>query len=237
MSKVEAADTSQRVDFDEFAGNYDAALDRGLSLSGEDKDFFSRGRVEWLKSCLGESLPTNVLDFGCGTGGATSLLQSELGARSVTGIDTSREAIAVAQRAASESVCFQPLEEYRPTAEVDVAYCNGVFHHIPLAERASAIRLVWDSLRPGGVFSFWENNPWNPGTRLVMSRIPFDRDAILVSSREARRLLREGGFEILSTHFLFVFPKLLGALRPLERALTSLPVGAQYQVLCRKALS
>ena len=41
-----------------------------------------------------------------------------------------------------------------------------------------------DALRPGGLFAFWENNPWNPGTRLVMSRIPFDRDAITLSALE-----------------------------------------------------
>lgn len=225
---------AQPVDFNEFAGNYDAALDRGISLSGEDKDFFARGRVEWLRSCIQDSRPQRVLDYGCGTGSASPLLHRVLGARAVVGVDTSVESIAVAKRSAASGISFSSIDEYRPAADIDVAYCNGVFHHIPLAERAGAIQYVRDSLRPAGLFSFWENNPWNPGTRLVMSRIPFDRDAILVSALEARRLLRAGGFEILGTHFLFVFPKMLSALRALERSLTRLPLGAQYQVLCRK---
>lgn len=52
----------------------------------------------------------------------------------------------------------------------------------------AVVDLVRRSLRPGGVFAFWEINPWNPGTRHVMSRIPFDRDAIMLTPPEARWL-------------------------------------------------
>jgi len=229
-----SANKGQPVDFDAFANEYDAALERGISLSGEDKDFFARGRVEWLRQCLNGAQPARVLDYGCGTGSTSPLLQSVLGASSVIGVDTSKEEIALARRNAKNGLTFATMGEFTPESNVDVAYCNGVFHHIPLDQRAEAIESIRDSLRPGGLFSFWENNPWNPGTRLVMSRIPFDRDAILVSAREARRLVLAAGFEVLDTHFLFVFPKMLGALRKFERALTALPLGAQYQVLCRK---
>jgi SAM-dependent methyltransferase len=228
------ADKTQPVDFDTFANEYDAALAQGISLSGEDKDFFARGRVEWLRQCLDGARPRRVLDYGCGTGSTSPLLQKVLGSGSVIGVDTSKEEIALAKRNAGGGLSFATIDELKPDGEMDVAYCNGVFHHVPLNRRAEAIAYIRDSLRPGGIFSFWENNPWNPGTRLVMSRIPFDRDAILVSAREARRLARAGGFEVLSTHFLFVFPKMLRGLRKLERPLTSLPLGAQYQVLCRK---
>jgi hypothetical protein len=67
-----------------------------------------------------------------------------------------------------------------------------------------------------------------------MSRIPFDRDAITLSAPAARRLLTDGGFEVVHVRFLFIFPKLLRALRRLEPPLSALPLGAQYQVLCRK---
>ena len=67
-----------------------------------------------------------------------------------------------------------------------------------------------------------------------MSRIPFDRDAIMLSAREASRMLRAAGFTVLRTDYLFIFPRALRWFRPLERFLTSLPFGAQYQVLARK---
>ena len=95
---------------------------------------------------------------------------------------------------------------------------------------------VFRRLRPGGLFALWENNPWNPGTRYVMSRIPFDRDAVPLAPPEARRLVRACGFEVLRTDFLFLFPRALRLMRPLEARLSRLPLGAQYQVLCRRPL-
>jgi hypothetical protein len=80
----------------------------------------------------------------------------------------------------------------------------------------------------------WENNPWSPGARLVMSRIPFDRDAIMVWPVQARRLVREAGLSVLGTDFAFVFPRSLRFLRSTESSLRRLPLGAQYQVLSIK---
>ena len=100
---------------------------------------------------------------------------------------------------------------------MDLAYCNGVFHHIPPAQRAEALALVNRALRVGGLFSFWENSPWSLATRYVMSRCAFDRDAIMLTPPEARSLLRNGGFEILRTDFRFIFPRALRALRKIER--------------------
>jgi SAM-dependent methyltransferase len=126
------------------------------------------------------------------------------------------------------------LSQYQPSEQIDLAFCNGVFHHIPLNERPAAVNFVHRSMRPGGLFALWENNPWNPGTRYVMSRVPFDRDAITLTPPEARRLVQAGGFEILRTDFLFIFPRVLRWFRGLESLVSRLPLGAQYQVLCRK---
>jgi len=92
-------------------------------------------------------------------------------------------------------------------------------------------------LRPGGVFALWENNPWNPGARYVMAHCAFDRNAAPLTPPEARNLVRNGGFQILSTDFLFIFPRMLKMFRPLEPWLSGLPLGAQYMVLCRKPAS
>ena len=67
-----------------------------------------------------------------------------------------------------------------------------------------------------------------------MRRIPFDRDAILLPAPEARQLLLAGGFEIVRIDFQFIFPRMLKWLRGLESQLARWPLGAQYQVLCRK---
>lgn len=225
------------AEFDEYAAEYDRALQRGLRVSGEDKNFFARGRIAWLARCLSKSgdRPQAIMDFGCGTGSATPYLFELLDAATVTGVDISQRSLEAARRVfGSDRSMFLLFTEHEPRQAIDLAFSNGVFHHIPPDDRAQAIDYVYRSLRRGGLFAFWENNPWNPGTRLVMSRVPFDRDAITLSSIEAKQLLRRGGFEILRTDFLFIFPRALKWLRVLEPAVSRLPLGAQYQIICRK---
>lgn len=223
--------------FDQYAEEYEAALGQGLSVTGENKDYFAEGRVRWLKECLEELLeqPRAAMDYGCGTGATSPLFRNIIGSESVVGVDTSPKLLERArQRYGSERSQFFLIDQYQPAEKIDLAFCSGVFHHIPYQDRAAAALYIHRSLRPGGVFAFWENNPWNPATRYVMSRIPFDRDAITLTPPEARQLLQDGGFEVLRTDFLFVFPRMLKWLRWIEPKISWLPFGGQYQILCRK---
>jgi SAM-dependent methyltransferase len=224
-------------EFDEFAEDYDKALEKGIAVSGEHKEYFAQGRVNWLGRCLATQgfTPARILDFGCGTGTGTPFLLGLRGSQHLTGVEVSEKSLTVAQRLhGSERAHFRTCAAYQPAAQIDLAFCNGVFHHIPRAERPGAVRYLFESLRPGGLFALWENNPWNPGTRYIMSRIPFDRDAITLSAPETCSLLRTAGFEIIRTDFLFIFPRSLSWFRTLESALSKLPLGAQYQVLVRR---
>jgi SAM-dependent methyltransferase len=221
--------------FDRYAKTYDAALSRALTVSGESKDYFARARIVYLKGCLDtlKAPVKSVLDFGCGIGSGSKLLGELLGAEDVVGVDVSPRSIQAARQSYPD-MRFVTLNEYEPTAEIDLVFCNGVFHHIPLAERPAVVGLVFRALRRGSFFAFWENNPWNPGARYVMARCDFDRDAVMLSARQARRLLRTGGFAIVRTNFQFIFPRWLGFFRGLEPWLSPWPFGAQYQVLCQK---
>lgn len=223
--------------FDQYAEDYDLALAEGLSVSGESKDYFAYRRLAWLAGCLRrlQVQPGSVMDFGCGTGSSIPFLLDLIGAETVLGIDPSLKSLDVAKRLhGCDSIRFLQADQYQPSEQIDLAFCNGVFHHIPVDERAAACDYIYRSLRPNGLFALWENNPWNPGTRYVMSRLPFDRDAIPLSPPEAQRLVRAAGFEVLRTDFLFLFPKLLRSLRWIEPHVARLPFGAQYQILCCK---
>jgi len=236
MDKIERANSAQEL-FDGYAKSYDAALSSALAPSGESREFFAQGRVEWLRRCLGElrASPRRVLDFGCGDGSTTPLLQRVLGAESCIGVDVSPKSLDVARMThATERIRFELISDVRSDWQMDLAYCNGVFHHIAPNARPAALAMIRDGLKPGGLFAFWENSAWNPATRYVMSRCPFDEGAILISPREARALLMRAGFEIVRTDFRFIFPRALRGLRKLEDLVYRLPLGAQYQVLCRK---
>ena len=222
--------------FDEYAASYDQDLQKALSVSGEDKNYFAQGRMRWLAEWLQARRLSadSVLDFGCGTGSATPFIKQYLRPRSVFGVDVSADSLNVARETfGADDTSFSLIEQ--PSSDFfDIAFCNGVFHHIDPVERQASLAYVYASLKPGGVFALFENNPWNPATRYVMSRCAFDRDAITLPPPETRRRMREAGFEILTTRYLFIFPALLKLLRPLESPLSPLPLGTQYVVIGKK---
>jgi len=229
---------SEFVEFDQYAENYDAALAH-VAWAGERREDFAERRIKWLGAQLkkiGEA-PKRVMDFGCGTGTSIPFLFSVLGVESVVAIDVSRKSLEVAQRNyGSSCVRFVPTDEYKPEEPLDLVFCNGVFHHIPISEREGAISLIANSLRADGVFALWENNPWNPVTQLLMRVAAIDRDAIKLMPAETRRLVGGGGFEVMQTDFMFIFPRVLRWFQILEPRVAQLPLGLQYQVLSRKKM-
>ena len=124
--------------------------------------------------------------------------------------------------------------KYFPQQDLDLVFCNGVFHHIPVAERPQAVDFVYRCLRPGGLFAIWENNPWNPLHAFAMKHSEIDKNAIPLPPPEARRLV-DSEFSVMRTDYLFFFPGSFSWVRPLEKWLIKVPLGAQYQVLARKA--
>jgi SAM-dependent methyltransferase len=225
------------AEFDSFATSYESDLDSALSVSGESKDFFAEGRVRWLAQRLQrlKFRASSALDYGCGIGGTALLLRENLSLQSVIGLEVSARSLEVAQaRHQVEGIRFLTFEQYSPAADIDLAYCNGVLHHIPLTERDHSIQYVYRTLRPGGLFALWENNPWNPGTRWVMSRCSFDRNAITLTPLETAGLARRNGFRVIQTDYRFFFPRALRWFRGLEPHLAGIPLGAQYMVLCQK---
>jgi len=223
-------------DFNDYAKSYDQDLQKALSISGEDKNYFARGRMRWLAAWLHHSgcHPQTVLDFGCGTGSATPFIHQFLKPRQILGVDVSSESLRIASDSfAGAGTCFEIIGEPNQDS-FDLAFCNGVFHHIAPAMRQDALDYIFHSLRPGGIFALFENNPWNPATRYVMSRCAFDHDAITLSPPESRQRMKDAGFQIQATRFLFIFPAFLKALRILETPLAGLPLGTQYVVIGRK---
>ena len=222
--------------FDGCADRYEEELARGLSVTGESMAYYARERLDWVRRYVERDRVEvkRVLDFGCGVGHATPYIFDRLGASEVTGVDVSARSLERArEQYGSPRAHFVAPDQV--SGSFDLAFTNGVFHHIPPAQRDAAVRFVYGALKPGGIFAFWENNPWNPGTRYIMSRVSFDKDAITIPPPEARAMLTAGGFQVVETSSRFFFPRMLAALRVLEPALSRLPLGGQYLVWCRRA--
>lgn len=223
------------AEFDRFARSYDEDLAKSLAVTGESREFYALKRIDWTAQCiarLGQSV-RRILDYGCGDGANVPMLAARFNAEHVLGVDVSSESIALARQTNPVSgLQFLCTSEWTPDGAIDLAFTNGVFHHIPPPERLACLHAIRRALKPGGFFAFWENNPWNPGTQVVMLRCSFDEHAIKISPRNAKKLLLSAGFKILRTSSLFYFPRQLSFLRPAEAWLRALPLGGQYMVLC-----
>jgi SAM-dependent methyltransferase len=232
---MEAGATEELFD---LSDEYEAMLNQGIRLSGESMSFFMEGRLNLLHEQVQarRRAVSGVLDFGCGLGYSSQRLSEMFAPAEVTGVDTSVNVLETArQRHGGTGVRFTSLGDLKNQAgRYDLCYVNGVFHHISPPERPGALQLIHRALRPGGMLALFENNPWNLGARMVMARIPFDREAHMLSPLLTRKLLRQEGFEILHTGSLFFFPRVLKVLRSLERPLSWTRLGAQYLVLAER---
>lgn len=225
--------------FDAYAGDYDQLCADALALSGEGKAYFASKRLELLRrwwDAQRRPEPRVIVDLGCGIGDVTALLADVFPTAQIKGVDTSAKSIEVATtRFTRERVSFvhdlgQPMRER--LGEVDLVHVNGVVHHVAVEDRPRFFAGLRALLLPGGVAAIFENNPWNPATRYVMSKLPFDRDAIPITAGDLTRLLAAADLHSSLVKFLFYFPHALRALRPLETFLGSVPMGGQYAVFC-----
>jgi len=224
-------------EFDEVSPNYEEVLSRGISLSGENSDYFARNRVDHTaKLHVGiDAKSETIMDYGCGTGGSVRYLLDAFTPQKLIAVDISEKSLCILKtRHNTQQVITQSPPSLKPDSNCHLCFCNGVFHHILPKDRQHTAKIIYDSLQSGGYFYFWENNPWNPATHWVMSRIPFDRNAIKIFPHQAVKLLQKVGFKVKLIHYLFIFPKFLSFLRPMEKILRRFPLGCQYLVLAQK---
>lgn len=226
------------AEFDRVAADYEAQHAASIRLSGESTQFFADYKVKVAKA---EALrrncrPTRILDFGSGIGASVRPLQRTFPEARIICLDVSSASLELSRGQHSGDLEFLTYDGARlPAAlgEVDLVFVACVFHHIPAGCHVELLRQLKARLAPGGMVILFEHNPWNPLTRHAVSSCPFDRDAVLISAPEMRRRMIAAGFTETALAYRLFFPAALAALRPLERWLTWLPLGAQYSIAAR----
>lgn len=121
----------------------------------------------WMPALMGfNDFPgRRLLEVGCGMG--TDLLQFARGGAEVTGIDLTPRSIEISRRhfdvyhlradfAITDAERLPFVDE-----SFDVAYSNGVLHHMP--DTAAAVREIHRVLRPGGLarVMLYHRGSWN----------------------------------------------------------------------------
>ena len=232
------------AEFDRHAAAYDGGLDNPVKrLMGKSADQFIAVKARWLlrHEPLLRTGGLSMLDYGCGAGDLMRVL-ADLGARAqFTGCDVSTGMLAeVANRwppgqgPTPELAAQDGARTSFADRRFDVVTISAVLHHVPVAERAAVYRELGRVLKPGGRIYVFEHNPRNPLVRYVIARTPIDENAILLDATEVRHGLLDAGRYDLETDYLMFMPPGIAALRPVDRTLAWLPLGAQYVVAARK---
>lgn len=220
--------------FDHYATTYNRTVQAAITASGESVEYFARLKARLVAERLNGRSPGRILDFGCGIGNTTRSLAREFPRATLVGYDQSGDSIAVAQANANDTrIEYRTDQESRlpfADASFDLMFASCVFHHIERTAHASWVEEAARVLAPGGSFFVFEHNPLNPFTLHVVRTCPFDRGVRLLGAGYADRMLREAGFKSTAVRYYFFFPRVLRVLRPTERYLGSIPLGAQYYV-------
>ena len=219
--------------------DYVAEVNRSIAFSGADQGFFTIGKAQRLLDVLRrrsqDLAETRLLDIGCGVGLIHPYLAPKLG--EIAAVDVAPDALEIA-RSANPAVRYLAYDGRRlpfPDGAFDAATTICVLHHVPPPQWPAFVAEAHRILRPGGIFLVFEHNPWNPLTRLAVSRCAFDFDAVLLSPPRLTALLGEAGFGEIGREFMFFSPFSASVIQAAELHLRWCPVGAQYVAYGRKA--
>ncbi|MFM7403906.1 MAG: class I SAM-dependent methyltransferase [Erythrobacter sp.] len=227
-----------QAEFDAYVDEYDAQHAASVKLSGEDPDFFAAYKAAEAARVMAAAgaTPQRIMDFGAGRGNCIAHLQRAFPDAALTALDVSARSLGhCASRAIRplETVCYDGQLLPFGAASFDLVFTACVFHHIPAENHIRLLAEIRRTLTPQGRFILFEHNPWNPATRHAVATCPFDANAVLISAPEMRRRFQAAGFADVRLRWTLFFPAILSALRPLERGLGWLPLGAQYCLVAR----
>jgi SAM-dependent methyltransferase len=222
------------AEFDRFAQDYLETHRRNIRISGENPDYFARYKIDevkrrWLGAGLAE--PREILDFGAGIGNSLPHLAQSFAGAHITALDISRHSLDIAESRfprAADFVCYEGGDIPLPDHSVQLIFSSCVFHHIDATAHVDIFRRLRRILAPGGRLIIFEHNPLNPVTRYIVSTCEFDENAVLIPARIFVSRQKAAGFSQIRLAFTGFFPAFLKAMRPLERFLAALPLGAQY---------
>ena len=226
-----------KAEFDRFADEYEQQHASNIRLSGETPTYFARYKVQDVAQLCAGQPPSRILDFGAGVGASVPHWREAFPEASLTCLDVSQRSLDIARErhpGAADYCIFDGVTIPFPAGSFDVAFAACVFHHIDSEDHVPLLCELRRVLTDEGRLFVFEHNPLNPLTRHAVNTCPFDANAVLIRAGTLHERLRTAGFGRVSLAYRIFFPGALSALRPLERMLTHLPLGAQYRLCAQK---
>jgi SAM-dependent methyltransferase len=222
-----------RSEFDQYADDYLTLHKASIAASGEDPEYFSAYKVAEAARLFRSVKVDNILDFGCGIGSSMPHFRAYFPSSSLICADVSERSLEVAMSRfpnAGKSLLISADSIDLPDASVDLIFTACTFHHIPEYEHVCWFRELRRLTRPDGNFVIFEHNPLNPLTVHAVNTCAFDINAKLIRAARLRQVMLNAGWRNAVIRYHIFFPRFLAFLRPLERYLSWLPLGAQYSI-------
>jgi len=222
--------------FDKHFADYNKVLAKSLGLTSDDGcDFFDNYKVDFIEGQFTSKSRYRILDFGCGIGKLSVLLAKTFSNSQVFGYDISEKTLLFAQKSNDKIPNLSFINNLSVNQQYDIILGANVFHHVKKSERYSTLKKINKLLQPNGTIIIFEHNPFNPLTRYIVNRCPFDVDAELISRQEFVKLTCHCGLGVKLRRYVVMFPWDFKIFRIIERIFSQVPFGAQYVLLLTKA--
>jgi SAM-dependent methyltransferase len=225
------------MEFDAYKDCYRQEVQKAIAFTGTDVDYYTEAKatalLEVCQRRLGGPRELEALDVGCGVGLTDEYLAPTF--RGLYGVDVSAQCLEEAARR-NPGARYQVYDGNVlpfPDGRFDVVFAINVLHHVKPGAWQQFVDEMRRVTRPSGIAVVFEHNPYNPLTRLVVSRCAFDADAVLLSPRRTSALILRAHFEVIDRRFILFIPFRSRALQAVERRLGWLPLGGQYYVVGR----
>ena len=220
----------QLDDFDKFARDYKAILDKSLKFGGEKGEYFSRYKAEFIARRAGKGFHGRILDHGCGIGLLSEVLLRHFPRSTVDGFDVSVLSIEHVPDTLKKQGCFTS-DINQLAGGYDLLVMANVLHHIEKSGRENEIirlkRLVKEKAR----IVVFEHNPYNPLTQKIVKDSPLDKGVVLLPPSETLSYFKKAGLRNIQLNYIVFFPRQFSALRWAEPYLSWFFLGAQYAVV------
>lgn len=239
VSDVDQPDRRQwRAEFDLLANSYYEHHKTNVAITGYTPDYFAEYKIADLAELVSSMgfAANHIFDFGSGIGNSLPFFRKYFPASELHCGDVSPRSIEVAQARfpGDETYVLIGDDIPLPAASQDVVFSACVFHHIPEVQHLHWLAELRRVTRPGGLLAVYEHNPLNPLTLRAVNTCPLDVNARLIRAGEMRERALAGGWRDPRVDYRLFFPSFLGALRPVERRLGWLWLGAQYRLTARR---
>lgn len=219
---------NNKVDFDNYTDNYNELLRESTKFFSGNERYFAKYKIDLVRSTIKHPV-RRILEYGCGIGRNISYLQSAFPDATVTGTDISEASLAIAAEENPNAI-FEIERNELELGQFDLIFVAGVFHHIPPAQRSSAMQQLASRLSQSGTIAIFEHNPYNPVTRRIVNTCPYDADAVLIRPSEMCALFNQAKLKQSKKSYCLFIPPKLSKLTLIEKYLEWLPLGGQYWI-------